>query len=282
MPTDEEHDRARRPAERGHGRRRRRLVGPAPAPRQGRLDPARPRRHADGHRRHARPRPACALAEALADRHDGFIQITNGSPNGEDGHWLIEELADPVRPSRALERRPGLRQQPGAAPRTARLAAVAAATAGSRVYAQGVTTDAGFTLHLRGLEPLRRVRRLVRGDHRHPRRAPGQARRPRPPPGPAGGQGLHRRSARSRTWWCSGPRPPSTKRWANMTLGDVAEETGKHPVDAHARHRGGRRPAHDVLVGVGDQQQLRLLAGDHLLPVRPARHLRRRRPHASS
>jgi N-acyl-D-aspartate/D-glutamate deacylase len=169
------------------------------------------------------------LAEALADRHDGFIQITNGSPNGEDGHWLIEELA--IRSGRpvlwnaiqAFDNNPALHREQLEWLQSCR-------DRGIPVYAQGVTTDAGFTLTFEDWNLFDESDAWCEAttgthDERKAKLAdPGR-----------------RQALREAKVYISlgpienvvvlGPKTPETKRWANMTLGDVAKETGEHPVD---------------------------------------------------
>ena len=231
---DADRRRARRdapPPARGDGRGRRRLVGAAPPPRRGREHPARLRRHADGDRRHARrdllrSSPRCSPSATTASSRS-----PTAAPEGEDGHRFIERLAEisgrPVilNVVLAFDRMPevhrGQLEWLALVPR--------ARPPGLR---PGRHDRRRLHLHLRGLEPVRRERRVVRGHDRDDRGAPGQARRPGAAAGAARRARLHRarpdrgdrrRSARARD---------ETKQWANMTVGDVAAATGKHPVDA--------------------------------------------------
>jgi N-acyl-D-amino-acid deacylase len=171
-----------------------------------------------------------ALAEVLAERNDGFIQITNGSPAGEDGHGFIERLAEisgrPVimNAVQAFDQMPEVHR--------GQLEWLASCRErGLPVYGQGVTTDAGFTLTFEDWNLFdesdawceattgtleERLAKLA-----DPSRRPAL------------------RDARVyialgpiEEVVVLGPRTAETKQWANMTVGDVAAATGKHPIDA--------------------------------------------------
>ena len=85
-------------------------------------------------------------------------------------------------------------------------------------------------VHVRGLEPLRRSRRMARGHARHARREARQDGRSSPP----------RRVARRPVFAATGPikdmvvlspKSSETSVWKDHTLQDIADATGKHPVD---------------------------------------------------
>ncbi len=170
------------------------------------------------------------LAEVLAERNDGFIQITNGSPEGEDGHGFIERLAEisgrPVimNAVQAFDQMPEIHR--------GQLEWLASCRArGLPVYGQGVTTDAGFTLTFEDWNLFdesdawceattgtleERLAKLADPDRRPALR---DAR-------------VYIALGPIDEVVVLGPRTPETKQWANMTVGDVAAATGKHPVDA--------------------------------------------------
>jgi N-acyl-D-aspartate/D-glutamate deacylase len=171
-----------------------------------------------------------ALAEVLARRNDGFIQITNASPPGEDGHEFMERVAE-------ISGRPLLMnavQAFDAMPEIHRGQLEwldSCRRRGLPVYGQGITTDAGFTFTFEDWNLFDEAdawceattgtfdeRLLKLAD---PARRPGLrnafvfiALGPMP------------------EVVIVGPRSEATKRWANMTLADVAAETGQHVVDA--------------------------------------------------
>jgi N-acyl-D-aspartate/D-glutamate deacylase len=171
-----------------------------------------------------------ALAEVLAERNDGFIQITNGSPAGEDGHGFIERLAEisgrPVimNAVQAFDQMPEVHR--------GQLEWLASCRErGLPVYGQGVTTDAGFTLTFEDWNLFDESDAWCEAttgtlDERLTKLAD-PARRP---------------ALRDARVYIAlgpieevvvlGPRTAETKQWANMTLGDVAAATGRHPVDA--------------------------------------------------
>jgi N-acyl-D-aspartate/D-glutamate deacylase len=171
-----------------------------------------------------------ALAEVLAERNDGFIQITNGSPEGEDGHGFIERLAEisgrPVimNAVQAFDRMPEIHR--------GQLEWLASCRErGLPVYGQGVTTDAGFTLTFEDWNLFDESDAWCEAttgtlEERLAKLAD-PARRP---------------ALRDAHVYIAlgpfeeivvlGPRTAETKQWANMTVGDVAAATGKHPVDA--------------------------------------------------
>ena len=171
-----------------------------------------------------------ALAEVLAERNDGFIQITNGSPEGEDGHGFIERLAEisgrPVIMNvvQAFDRMPEVHR--------GQLEWLASCRErGLPVYGQGVTTDAGFTLTFEDWNLFDESDAWCEAttgtlEERLAKLAD-PARRP---------------ALRDAHVYIAlgpfeeivvlGPRTAETKQWANMTVGDVAAATGKHPVDA--------------------------------------------------
>ena len=218
-----------------------------------------------------------ALAEVLAERNDGFIQITNGSPEGEDGHGFIERLAEisgrPVimNAVQAFDRMPEVHR--------GQLEWLASCRErGLPVYGQGVTTDAGFTLTFEDWNLFDESDAWCEATTGNARGAPREARRPRPPSGAARRARLHR------------ARPDRGDRRARSAHGRD-EAVGEHdrrrrrcghrqaPGRRHARHRR-RRPARDdVLLQARDQHAPRRVprADDRRLP--PAGHLRRRRAH---
>ena len=149
----------------------------------------------------ARPMPtdcmpdetAIAFAEVLGERNEGFMQMTYVS--GDTKHDLrhFEELAEvsgrPMIynvvvghdnfPDRHRKQLKWLELVPGA---------------GHPRLRPGRHHRRRVHLHHGGLEPLRRLRGLDGGHHRHPRGAPPQAGRPGPP-----GQAARRQHSRSRT-----------------------------------------------------------------------------------
>jgi N-acyl-D-amino-acid deacylase len=172
------------------------------------------------------------LAEVLAERNDGFMQMT-----------MAGDADDPWQAKRFFERLAEVSGRPilynvvqafGDRPELHRntLAWLADCRArGLRVHGQSVTTDAGFTFTLvdwnlfdesdawaEATTGTREERLAKLAD-------------------PARRQAL--RDARIYAVLPSmedivvlGPRTEETKRWANHTVGDVAAATGKHPVDA--------------------------------------------------
>ncbi len=171
-----------------------------------------------------------ALCEVLAERSDGFIQITNGSPDGEDGHTFIEQLA--IRSGRpvimnavqAFDAMPERHREQIAWLEDCR-------RRGIPVYGQGVTTDAGFTFTFEDWNLFDESDAWCEAttgtlDERLAKLAD-PARRP---------------ALRDARVYIAlgpfeqivvlGPKSEGTKRWANLTVGDVARATGTHPVDA--------------------------------------------------
>ncbi len=203
-------------AARGDGRRRRRLVGAAAPPRQ--------RARASSATSTARrwSPTSCTPRRCFAARRGRSPSATTASsrsptaaPEGEDGHGFIERLAEisgppgdhgtPCRPSTRCPR----------------------CTAGSSRGSQSCR-DRGLPgvrpgrhhrrrlhVHLRGLEPLRRERRVVRGHDRHASRSGWPSSPTRRAARRCATRTSTSRSARSRRSSCSAPAP--TRRSSGRT-----------------------------------------------------------------
>jgi N-acyl-D-aspartate/D-glutamate deacylase len=171
-----------------------------------------------------------ALCEVLAERSEGFIQITNASPNGEDGRWFVEQLA--VRSTRpvlmnvvqSFDHQPEMHR--------AQLAWLASCRErGIPVYGQSLTTDAGFTLTFEDWNLFDEsdawceatvgtvAERLEKLSDPERRPALRDAR-------------IFAAVSPIEEMVVLGPRSEATKKWANHTIADVARATGTHPVDA--------------------------------------------------
>ncbi|HZP29592.1 MAG TPA: amidohydrolase family protein [Acidimicrobiia bacterium] len=170
------------------------------------------------------------LAGVLAERNDGFIQITNGSPAGEDGHGFIERLAEisgrPVimNAVQAFDQMPEIHR--------GQLEWLASCRErGLPVYGQGVTTDAGFTLTFEDWnlfdESDAWCEATTGSLEERLEKLADPARRPA-----LRDAHVYIALGPMEEVVVLGPRTPETKQWANMTVGDVAAATGKHPVDA--------------------------------------------------
>ena len=170
------------------------------------------------------------LAEVLAERNDGFIQMTSAPRKGEDNHVFMERLAEIsgraviMNVVQAFDARPELHRAQIKWLESCR-------ERGLPVYGQGQTTDAGFTFTFEDWNLFDESDAWCEAttgtlEERRAKLAD-PARRP---------------ALRDATVWIVlgpiadivvlGPRSDETKRWANHTVGDVAAETGKHPVDA--------------------------------------------------
>ena len=197
------------PAARGHGRRPLRLLHPAPR--------ARTRVQADFDGTPMVTDTMCdedilALAEVLAERDEGFIQITQASGDIRVRPGLPREAGrrGPA-PDPAQRRRPRPQGPRGAPP---------PAALGRQVPQPGpahlrpVRHGPGrLRLHARALEPLRRQPRLAGRHHRHQGREAGQDARPRAARGPGPrGRGGRPAACRSSRPASAATRPGSSSR----------------------------------------------------------------------
>ena len=166
----------------------------------------------------------------LGRRNQGFMQMTLSSGNRAEDRIHMETLAQiSGRPLlwnvlQAYDHRPEVHRSG--------LAWLASCRErGIRVYGQGLTTDAGFTLtfedwNLWDDRPAWREATLGTTAERlakladPERRAALRAQAPLTVTGPIAGIVV------------TGPASPETERWRDHTVGQVAEALGKHPVDA--------------------------------------------------
>ena len=224
--------RAPPPAPRGDGRGRLRLVGAAPPSRRAGRRAARLRRRPDGHRRHARrdrararrgPRRAQRRASCRwrSRPADGGARLPppRGARRGE-------------RPAAPLQRRAVVRPHPRGAPRRCSPGSTPAASAASASTARASPPTAAFTFtfedwNLFDDDPAWLEATLGTPAERKAKLAD-PARRPRLRGVRVGDR--HRR--RSRTSRSSSASRRRRKPFENLTLGEVAARTGKHPVDA--------------------------------------------------
>ena len=108
-----------------------------------------------------------ARARCSPSATQGFMQMTLATADGAHDFLHIEELAQVSGRPMLYNVVAVIRPLPRGAPRAASRGSTRAGERGVRVYGQGVTTDAGLHLHVRGLEPLRRRPGVARGDARH-------------------------------------------------------------------------------------------------------------------
>ena len=126
------------------------------------------------------------LAAVLAERNQGVVQMTLTTDDIRQRDMAhLEELA-------TISGRPLLHNvvqafedRPARPPQAAGVAG-ALPRAGHPGLRPGRHHRRRLHVHVRGLEPLRRLRGVVRGHHRHARGAAAQAGRPGPAPGPQG------------------------------------------------------------------------------------------------
>jgi N-acyl-D-aspartate/D-glutamate deacylase len=177
-----------------------------------------------------RTETAFTLCEVLAERSDGFIQITNGSPNGEDSHWFVEQLA--LRSTRPVLMNAVQAFEAMPEAHRAQLAWLEdCRRRGLPVYGQGVTTDAGFTLTFEDWNLFdesdawaeattgtveERLAKLADPARRQALRE----------------ANLYVTLAPVARMVVLSPKSDATKKWANHTVGDVATALGVHPIDA--------------------------------------------------
>jgi N-acyl-D-aspartate/D-glutamate deacylase len=169
------------------------------------------------------------LAEVLAERNDGFVQMTCARADGPS-HAFYERLADisgrPILYNvvTVFDNDPAVHRKTLAWLKSCR-------ERGLRVYGQAVTTDAGFSFTFEDWNLFDEADAWAEATtgtlEERLAKLSDPARRP----------GL--RDARVFITTNSladivvlGPRTDETKRWANHTVGDVAAATGKHVVDA--------------------------------------------------
>jgi N-acyl-D-aspartate/D-glutamate deacylase len=166
----------------------------------------------------------------LAERNDGFMQLSSAPASGEDPFAIFERLAE-------ISGRPVLMnsvQAFDAYPDTHRFQLAwleSCRQRGLPVYGQGITTDSGFTFTFEDwnlFDESDAWREATTGTvQERLAKLRDPARRP---------------ALREADVWLIlgpipkivvlGPRSDQTKPWASHTVGDVAAATGKHPVDA--------------------------------------------------
>ena len=173
---------------------------------------------------------ALELAEVLAERNEGFIQIALATADGGHDFAHIEELADiSGRPIiyNVVQSFVGVPE----AHRGSSRGSPRAASAGCGSTARA-SPRRRVHVHVRGLEPVRR-----RAPH-GPRRRSGRP-RSASASSPIPTRRAHLRDYRSGIVTVPIPdivvlecATPETKPFENLTVAEVAERTGKHPVDA--------------------------------------------------
>ena len=171
------------------------------------------------------------LARVLADRNEGVMQMTLTADN------VAHDLAPrggagfAVGPAAPVQRGAGLRREAAHPSQAARLARSVPGARHTGVRAGGHDRRRVHLL-IRGLEPLRRFGSVVRGDHRHLRRAPAtRAQRSSSPP--ALKANLPRiASGPLDAVTILTPASPETERYRQMSTAQAGEMMGKHFVDA--------------------------------------------------
>ena len=170
------------------------------------------------------------LAEVLAERNDGFVQLTMAAGSPGISRAFFERLAEvsgrPVLYNvvQAFDNDPSLHR--------GQLEWLASCRdRGLRVYGQAVTTDAGFTFTFEDWNLFDEAdawaeattgtieERLLKLSDPTRRQALREAR-------------VFVTTSAISDIVVLGPRTEATRKYANMTVGDVADLTGAHPVDA--------------------------------------------------
>ena len=217
------------------------------------------------------------LAEVLAERNDGFVQMLLVSGDNARDQRLLRGAGHDQRPADAHERRAGLRSPAAHPPPRAGLAEELPRARHPRVR-PGAHHRRRLHLHLRGLEPLRRLRGLVRGHDRHARGAAGQARRSGAPRGACATTCRSPRPARCRRSPSSGPSSRRTRSGSTTRWPMPARRWASTPVDAML----------DIAVeedlkteffAAPPNGKIELPEGDGRRSLRAVRRVRRRRPH---
>ena len=182
------------------------------------------------------------LAEVLAERNEGFIQMTLGKADGTTMDHL-EKLAAVERPAAAVERR--ARRSTATPEHSSQPARVAPPLSRARHPRLRTGPDDRRRIHVlvRRVEPLRRSRRLARRHDRHRRRTARQALRSVAPPGAARRIVRGSRSGPIESIVVAETFCDETKRFVNETIGDIAAGARQASRRRVARHRRRRRPA---------------------------------------
>ena len=217
------------------------------------------------------------LARVLARRNQGVQQVTLTTERHPPRHRPPRGDRHAVRAAGPAQRRAGVRDAGPHVHRKAIEWLERCRERGIPVYGQGVTTDAGFTFTFEDwnlyddseawMEATtgtleERLHKLADPDRR---------------------QGLKDKlpsvaTAPLETVTVLSPRSPSTEPYREMSVRQVADLTGKHPVDAMLDIAVDRPPAHAVLRRPA-AGHVRPAEGDRAVPAHAVRRVRRRRPH---
>ena len=242
----------------------------------------------DVRRGHPRPRPRCC-----AERDEGFIQITQATGDDQAPTWRSLREAGRGRPAAdpRTTRSPPARSNPDDPPRAPRAGSSECRAKGLPIFGQCATIRAGFAFtlehwNLYDASPAWRdvttgtKDEKLRQDGRPGAPRGARATRPRRPtrcctPIQAGVGGTPAQAGRA-----GRQRPaPSSQQYVGQSLGEIAEEEGKHPIEVMLDLSLAERPERRV-PRPGPRLQRRVHGrDDQRLALHDPRRVRRRRPH---